>query len=134
PKDLKITLSDTTVQGNNTTFPTDAKLCKKVIEKCNKIAKKEELPQRQTYVRVSKQLVRESYNGKHHKRRKKANAAKRKLKTISQRVTREMHRNYEEEQGMKYENKLLLFEKVLQQERQDKGKNDNLHRQFTKCI
>ena len=36
-------LSDTTVQENNTTFPTDAKLCKKVIDKCNKIAKKEDI-------------------------------------------------------------------------------------------
>jgi hypothetical protein len=34
-------LSDTTVQENNTTFPTDAKLCKKVINKCNQITDKE---------------------------------------------------------------------------------------------
>ena len=134
PKDLKITLSDTTVQGNNTTFPTDAKLCKKVIEKCNKIAKKEELPQRQTYVRVSKQLVRESYNGKHPKRRKKANAAKRKLKTISQRLIRELRRNFNEDQAKKYEDMLSVFEKVVQQERKDKGKIYSLHKQFTKCI
>jgi IS5 family transposase len=40
PKQAKFVLSDTTVQGNFTTFPTDAKLCKKVIEKCNKIAEK----------------------------------------------------------------------------------------------
>jgi len=31
-------LSETTVQQNNTTFPTDAKLSKKVIDKCNTIA------------------------------------------------------------------------------------------------
>ena len=37
-KQAKFVLSDTTVQENNTTFPTDAKLCKKVIDKCNKIA------------------------------------------------------------------------------------------------
>ena len=36
----KFVLSDTTVQENNTTFPTDAKLCKKVIDKCNTIAEK----------------------------------------------------------------------------------------------
>ena len=30
---------------NNTTFPTDAKLCKKVIDKCNKIAKAEGISQ-----------------------------------------------------------------------------------------
>jgi IS5 family transposase len=33
-------LSDTTVQDNFTTFPTDARMCEKVIDKCNQIAKK----------------------------------------------------------------------------------------------
>lgn len=36
----KKVLSDTTVAENNTTFPTDAKLAKKIIDKCNAIAKK----------------------------------------------------------------------------------------------
>jgi len=40
-KQAKFVLSDTTVQENSTTFPTDAKLCKKVIDKCNSIAEKE---------------------------------------------------------------------------------------------
>lgn len=57
-------LSDTTVQENNTTFPTDAKLSKKIIDRCNKIAKREGIQQRQTYTKVSKQLVRDTYNGK----------------------------------------------------------------------
>lgn len=47
----KFVLSDTTVQENNATFPTGAKLCRKVIDKCNKIAKKEGIVQRQTYTR-----------------------------------------------------------------------------------
>lgn len=37
----KIATSDTTVQENNTTFPTDAKLAKKVIDQCNRIVKVE---------------------------------------------------------------------------------------------
>ena len=37
----KQVLSDTTVQENNTTFPTDAKLAKKIIDRCNKIVEKE---------------------------------------------------------------------------------------------
>ena len=40
-------LFDTTVQENNTTFPTDAKLCKKVIDYCNKIAENEGIKQSQ---------------------------------------------------------------------------------------
>ncbi|MDD7888253.1 transposase [Flavivirga sp. 57AJ16] len=67
----KQTLSDTTVAENNTSFPTDAKLAKKIIDKCNTIAEKEGLNQRQTYVRVSKQLLRDTYNRKHVKRKKK---------------------------------------------------------------
>jgi transposase, IS5 family len=71
PKRSKFVLSDTTVQENNTTFPTEAKLSKKVIDKCNKIAEKEGIKQRQRYTRESKQLVRDTYNGKHPKRAKK---------------------------------------------------------------
>lgn len=49
----KIEISDTTVQENNITgrrsaFPTDAKLAKKIIDKCNGIAKKLGVTQRQT--------------------------------------------------------------------------------------
>lgn len=73
----KFVLSDTTVQENNTTFPTDAKLCKKVIDNCNKTAKTESIEQRRRYTRESKQLLRDTYNGKHPKRAKQANKAKR---------------------------------------------------------
>ena len=133
-KDLKVVLSDTTVQGNNTTFPTDAKLRKKVIDKCNEIAKHENLPQRQTYIRVSKELVRQTYNGKHPKRRKKSRAANRKLQTISLRQIRELRRNFNDEQQEKYKELLSVFEKIVQQKRQDKNKVYSLHKQFTKCI
>ncbi|GHU95712.1 hypothetical protein FACS1894156_5770 [Bacteroidia bacterium] len=56
-KKAKFSLSDTTVQENNTTFPTDAKLCKKVIDKCKKIADKEGITQRQSYTRKSKDFI-----------------------------------------------------------------------------
>jgi len=56
-------LSDTTVQENDVTFPTDAKLAKTVIDHCNRIARAEGVDQRQSYKRVSKQLVRDSYFG-----------------------------------------------------------------------
>ena len=87
-----VSLSDTTVAENNTTFPTDSKLAKKIIDKCNEIAKKEKLIQRQTYVRISKQLVRETHNRNHPKRRKKAKKADAKLKTIAGRLLRELER------------------------------------------
>ena len=49
----------------------DAKLAKKVIDNCNKIADREGIKQRQTYKRVSKQHLRDAYFGDHPKRKKK---------------------------------------------------------------
>ena len=89
-KDVSI---DTTVQEKNITYPTDSKLHKRIIDKCVAIAKKEELPIRRSYKRTAKQLVRDTYNGNHPKRKKKANSAKRKLRTIAGRLVRELERN-----------------------------------------
>jgi len=50
-------LIDTTVQEKNITYPTDTKLQKKIIEKCRKIAKKEDIKLRQSYKRILKQLM-----------------------------------------------------------------------------
>ena len=66
------TLSDTTVAENNTTFPTDAKLAKRIIDKCNTIASKQGIEQRQTYVRTSKQLLRENSQQKAPKTEKES--------------------------------------------------------------
>lgn len=131
---FKQTLSDTTVQGNNITFPTDAKLRKKVIDRCNKIAKEENITQRQTYVRVSKELVRQTYNSKHPKRMKKAKKANKKLQTISLRLIRELERNFNESQKEMYQKQLDFYKKVVTQKRQDKDKVYSLHKPFTKCI
>ena len=129
-----ILLSDTTVQENNVTFPTDAKLAKKIIDKVNQISQKEGIKQRQSYKRVSKNLVRTTYNGKHPKRRKNANKAQRKLKTIAGRVVRELMRKLPEEILQHYQEELLLYQKILNQKKQDKNKIYSIHKPFTACI
>ena len=127
-------LSDTTVQENNITYPTDSKLAKKIIDKCNKIAEEEQIKQRQNYKRVSKQLLRESYNGHHPKRKKKAQKAKKKLKTIAGRLVRELKRKLSEEKLKEYQTDLDLFIQVLNQKKEDKNKIYSLHKPFTSCI
>ena len=134
PKTSKFVLSDTTVQENNTTFPTDAKLCKKVIDKCNKIAKKEGVQQRQRYTRESKQLVRDTYNGKHPKRAKKSNKAKRRLKTIANIQLRELKRKMNEEQWNRHEKDFDIFNHAVNQKKNDKDKIYSIHKPFTRCI
>ena len=118
----RMVLSDTTVQENNTTFPTDAKPAKKIIDKCNAIAAKEDVSQRQTYVRVSKQLVRDTRNSKHPRRRKKAKKVMRKLKTIAGRQLRELQRKLPDHALRIHEKELELYWKVLMQKRTDRNK------------
>lgn len=134
PGQAKFVLSDTTVQENNTTFPTDAKLCKKVIDKCNAIAEKEGIKQRQRYTRESKQLLRNTYNGKHPKRVKQANKAKRRLKTIANTQLRELERKMHQSQTKQYEKELSLYKRAVNQQKTDKNKIYSLHKPFTRCI
>ena len=134
PGQTSFVLSDTTVQENNTTFPTDAKLCKKVIDKCNAIAGKEGIIQRRSYTRESKQLVRDTYNSKHPKRKKRADKAKRRLKTIANIQLRELERKMTEAQKKQYEQTLSICNRAVNQQKNDKDKIYSLHKPFTRCI
>jgi len=133
-KQAKFVLSDTTVQENNTTFPTDAKLCKKVIDNCNKIADTEGIVQRQKFKKESKQLLRDTYNGKHPKRAKQARKAKKRLKTIANHQLRELDRKMTGFQKMVYSNDLELYKRAVNQQKDDSDKIYSLHKPFTKCI
>jgi IS5 family transposase len=133
-KQTEMVLSDTTVQENNTTFPTDAKLCKKVIDNCNAIAKAEGIHQRQKFIKESKQLVRDTYNGNHPKRFSKAKKAKKRLKTIANHQIRELERNMNDWHKMIHGAELELYKRAVNQERKDKDKIYSLHKPFTKCI
>lgn len=123
---------DSTVQEKNITYPTDSKLQKKIIDKCVKIAKEEGIKLRRSYKRTSKQLVRDTYNGTHPKRRKKANAAKRKLVTIAGRLVRELDRKLPIDCSQRQD--LEIFIKVLNQTRKSKHKIYSLHEPEVYCI
>ena len=122
---------DTTVEEKNITYPTDAKMHKRIVDKCVTIAKKEKITLRRSYKRTVKQLVRDSYNGHHPKRIKKANSAKRKLKTIAGRLVRELERKLATET---YSAELILFNKVLAQTQTSKNKIYSLHAPEVYCI
>lgn len=122
---------DSTVQEKNITYPTDAKAHKKIIDKCVAKAKKENIILRRTYTRTSKQLVRDTYNGSHPRRRKKANAAKRKLKTIAGRLVRELERKLAD--GL-FNNELSIFKRVLAQQKDSKNKIYSLHEPEVYCM
>ena len=125
---------DTTVQEKNITYPTDAKLRKKIIVRCWDIAGKEGIKLRQSYRRTLKQLMIDQRFREHPKRRKKANAAARKIDTIAGRVVRDIERKLTSEQKLVYEKDLLIFNMVLQQQRSDKNKIYSIHELEVSCI
>jgi IS5 family transposase len=133
-------LIDTTVQEKNITFPTDSKLHKKIIEGCLKIAEKENIKLRQRYTRIVKQLMIDQRFREHPKRKKKANAAARKLKTIAGRLVRDVERNLDDPDNHRddrlscYDEQLWLYLLVLGQKRDDKNKLYSFHAPEVKCI
>ena len=129
-----LVVSDTTVQGNDTAFPTDARLYKEVIGGCNKIAGVEGITQRQAYTKTSKELLRMTYNSDHPKRHKKAVAAMRKLHTIAGRQVRELERQLSEGQKKMYAGELDIYNRVLSQTRYGKDKVYSIHKPQTACI
>lgn len=130
----KTVLIDTTVQEKNITYPTDAKLQKKIIEKCRLIAKDENIVLRQSYKRILKQLMIDQRFRSHPKRKKKALASARKIKTIAGRVVRDLERKLTNEQFDKYANDFLIFNKILSQKRDSTNKIYSIHEPEVKCI
>jgi IS5 family transposase len=109
-------------------------LHKKIIDKCIKIAEQEGIKQRQTYRRISKQLVIDQRGMNNPKGKKKARKSARKLKTIAGRLTRELMRKLNEKGLLKYECELKIFEKVLTQKKKDKDKIYSLHEPAVYCM
>lgn len=122
---------DSTPQEKNIPYPTNSKLAKKIIDGCVIKAKKSKITLCRSYKSTSKQLLRDTYNGTHPKRRKKANAAKRKLKTIAGRLVRELERKLPEED---YTTEHELYKKVLSQEQNSKNKIYSLHEPDVYCM
>jgi transposase, IS5 family len=124
---------DTTIQEKNITFPTDDKLYKKIIKRCHKISKKENIELRQSYTRTLKKLS-FAQRMKHNKGGQgKARKASKKVKTIAGRLTRELERKLSAESLQKWGNDLQLFNRVLSQKKSDSNKIYSLHEPNVKC-
>ena len=122
---------DTTVQEKNITYPTDAKLYKKIIDKCVKQAAEQGVKLRRSYKRTAKSLKRQTYNSQHPRRKKTARKALKKLKTIAGRLVRELERKLPD--GV-FDFELALFRRVLLQQRNSKNKIYSLHEPDVVCI
>jgi IS5 family transposase len=125
--------ADTTIQEKNITYPTDDKLYKKIIKKCQGIAEKENVILRQSYTRTVHGLS-ILQRMKHRKQGDSiARKANKKIKTIAGRLTRELERKLTTEALNRWGSDLQLFTKVLMQKRGDTNKIYSLHEPNVHC-
>lgn len=123
---------DSTVQEKNITYPTDAKLHKKIVRKVLGIVHELGLPLRQSYTFVLKWVYRDQRFRNHPKNRKKALRADKKLRTIAGRLVRELKRNLGEHSLY---NKLIeRFEAILAQRCHSGKKIYSIHEPDVQCI
>ena len=123
---------DTTVQEQNITYPTDAKLHHKIIQKCKAIARREGIERRRSYSRTLKKLGQGRRFRHHPKNKAKALKAERKVKTIAGRFVQELERKLSAES--KYQRDLVLFYQVCIQKRDSKKRLYSLHEPAVVCI
>ena len=105
---------DSTVQEKNITFPTDAKLYRKIIERVLKVSEREHIELRRTYTREVKALKR--------------------LRTIAKAMVNDIARKMNEVQLSCYREDIEQYLRVIKQERRDKDKVYSLHEPEVECI
>lgn len=124
---------DTTVQEKSITYPTDDKLYKKIIIKCVGIARKEGIVLKQTYAKELKKLSIDQRFKKRKNGAKIARKASKRVKTIAGRIHRNLVLQLSVGGICSYEHQLIIYEKVLAQNRGDKNKIYSLHEPNVTC-
>jgi len=126
---------DTTVQEKAITYPTDAKLAIKIINRLNKLAKHYGIQQRRTFTKEVKNLRLAIRHFRHVKRRAKAKKALKRLRTIAGALIRELRRTLPKESLFEtHQKEFLFYERVLAQQPKDKNKIYSLHEPEVYCI
>ena len=131
----KQVLVDTTVQEKNITYRTDAKLYKKVIQRCTTLAQRVGVKLRQSYRYVSQKLFSAQSYAHVAKHAKKASKAVKKLRTLAGRQVRDLTRKLQGAgQLAAYEEELSLMDRIVKQARKDKHKVYSLSSPEVSCI
>jgi len=126
---------DTTVQEKNITYPTDAKLAIKIINRLHKLALYHDIQLRRTYAKEIKGQRLAIRHFRHVKKRAKAKKALKRLRTIAHVLIRELRRKLSKTDLFERDQKTFLFyERVLAQQPKDKNKIYALHEPHVVCI
>ena len=133
-KEMQMVMIDSTVQEKNITFPTDAKLYRKIIAKVLKMARNEVIEIRRTYTRELKALKLKVRFMNHPTRMKEGKKVVKRIRTIARAMVSDIARRMDDHQLSFYRKDLELFVRVIKQESSDKDKVYNLHEPEVRCV
>ena len=133
-KEMRLVMIDSTVQEKNITFPTDAKLYRKIIEKVLRMAEREGIVLGRTYTREVKSLKLKVRFMNHPTRMKEGRKAVKRLRTIARAMVSDISRKLDDHLLSYYQKDIELFRRVIKQERSDKDKEYSLHEPQVECI
>lgn len=133
-KEMEHVLIDSTVQEKNVTYPTDAKLLRKIVVGVLKSAERTGVSLRRTYTREMKSLKLKVRFMNHPKRRREGEKAVRRMRTIAGAMVRDFERKLDGSQRVLYGDLIKLWLRVIGQKRSDRDKIYSLHEPEVECI
>ncbi len=125
---------DSTVQTKDITFPTDTKLCLKVIWRCEKLARQERIVLRRSFRTELKGLMRAARFEKSKGNADKALIAKERIKAIARIMVTEIRKKLNKAGNHARDADLDLYKRVVNQKKDDTGKIYSLHEPEVCCI
>ena len=136
-KDLERVAVDTTVQPKAVAFPTDARLMHKAIVMLGRLARKHDVPLRQSYVRVAKRAALMAGRYAHAKQFKRHKRELRFLRTRLGRLIRDIKRKTAHDEALQetFAIPLTRADQVRRQRQRQRGwKLYSLHAPEVECI
>lgn len=133
PSEIRTVTVDTTVQEKAVAFPTDARLYDKARRALVRLARKQQIRLRQSYVRLGKQALFWQHRYGAARQGQRAKQQTRKLRTYLGRVIRDVERKVSQP-TQELQALLEIAKRIYAQQPQDKGKLYSVHAPETECI
>ena len=131
--ELEKAIVDTTVMPKAITYPNDAKLIQKIIERIVKAAAQSGLTLKRTFTRVSKKALHQYQRLMHGKQFKKAQRPLKRLRKYLSKILRDIDPHIESCPRELFK-ELVVGAKLLIQEKEDKNKIYSCHEPAVSCI
>lgn len=132
-KEMRQEMVDSTVQEKNITFPTDAKLYRKIVDRVLKVSEREGIALRRTHTSEMKALKLNARFMSHPTWMMEGKKAVKRMRTIARDMVNDIARKRYAFQLKQYGKDLELYLRVINHVRSDTNKEYSLHEPEVQC-